>query len=308
MIDAVTVTPLRQRMIEDMTIRRFGEHTQRDYVRQVREFTAFLGLPPDRAEPEDLRRYQLHMASLGASYTRMNTACTALRFFFHVTLGRIGFGDRMARIPTPDRLPVVLDTQEVALLLAHARSLKDRTALSIAYGCGLRVSEIANLKVADIDSARMLIRVEQGKGRKDRYVMLAPDLLDLLRQWWQVKRPRGWLFPGQQPGQPITTRQLNRASRTAPLGGHVMACGDCDHAIIASSRRADTIACIRKIIAAEGPNHIARDDVPVAAAQPEQAPESPPPCPCCGGRMILVERFAPGTAPRTILAVRIDTS
>ena len=198
-----------------MTIRRFGEHTQRDYVRQVRAFTAFLGLPPDRAEPEDLRRYQLHLASLGASYARMNLACTALRFFFHVTLGRTGFGDRMARIPTPDRLPVVLDTQEVALLLAHARSPKDRAALSIAYGCGLRVSEIANLKVADIDSARMLIRVEQGKGRKDRYVMLAPDLLDLLRQWWRVKCPRGWLFPGQQPGQPITTRQLNRACHAA---------------------------------------------------------------------------------------------
>ena len=215
MIDPVTVSPLRQRMIEDMTIRRFSEHTQRDYVRQVREFTAFLGLPPDRAEPEDLRRYQLHLASLGASYARMNLACTALRFFFHVTLGRTGFGDRMARIPTPERLPVVLDTQEVALLLAHARSLKDRAALSIAYGCGLRVSEIANLKVADVDSARMLIRVEQGKGRKDRYVMLAPDLLDLLRQWWRVKRPRGWLFPGQQPGQPITTRQLNRACHAA---------------------------------------------------------------------------------------------
>lgn len=174
MIDPVTVSPLHQRMIEDMTIRRFGEHKQRDYVRQVREFTAFLGLPPDRAEPEDLRRYQLHLASLGASYARMNTACTALRFFFHVTLGRTGFGDRMARIPTPDRLPVVLDTQEVALLLAHAWSLKARAALSIAYGCGLRVSEIASLKVADIDSASMLIRVEQGKGRKDRYVMLAP--------------------------------------------------------------------------------------------------------------------------------------
>ncbi|MGO4741722.1 tyrosine-type recombinase/integrase [Bosea sp. 2KB_26] len=215
MTDPVTVSPLRQRMIEDMTIRQFGEHTQRDYVRQVRAFTAFLGLPPDRAEPEDLRRYQLHLASLGASYARMNLACTALRFFFHITRGRAGFGDRMARIPTPERLPVVLGTEEVALLLAHARSLKDQAALSIAYGCGLRASEIAHLKVADIDSARMLIRVEQGKGRKDRYVMLAPDLLDLLRQWWRMKRPRGWLFPGQQPGQPITTRQLNRACHAA---------------------------------------------------------------------------------------------
>ena len=142
MTDAVTVSPLRQRMIEDMTIRRFGEHTQRDYVRQVREFTVFLGLSPDRAEPEDLRRYQLHLASLGASYARMNQACTALRFFFHVTLGRTGFGDRMARIPTPERLPVVLGTEEVALLLAHARSLKDRAALAspMAADCGSRRS------------------------------------------------------------------------------------------------------------------------------------------------------------------------
>src|SRR3954454_2059084 len=211
------VSPLRRRMIEDMTIRQFGEHTQRAYIRQVREFTAFLGRSPDRAEPEDLRRYQLHLASLGASYARMNLASTALRFFFHVTLSRPGFGDRLARIAAPERLPVVLSPEEVALLLSHAPSLKDRAALSIAYGCGLRVSEIANLKVADIDSARMLIRVEQGKGRKDRFAMLSPDLLDLLllRQWWRVKCPRGWLFPGQQPAQPITTRQLNRACHAA---------------------------------------------------------------------------------------------
>ena len=185
------VSPLLRRMIEDMTIRQFGEHTKRDYVRQVREFTAFLGFAPDRAEPEDLRRYELHLASLGASYSRMNQASTALRFFFHVTLSRPGFGDRMARVPTPERLPVVLSPAEVALLLAHAPNLKYRAALSAAYGCCLRVSEIAHLKVTDIDSARMLIRVEQGKGRKDRYVMLAPDLLELLRQWWCVKRPRG---------------------------------------------------------------------------------------------------------------------
>jgi site-specific recombinase XerD len=177
--------------------------------------TAFLGRSPDAAEPEDLRRYQLHLASLGASYARMNLASTALRFFFHVTLGRPGFGDRMARIASPERLPVVLSPEEVALLLAHAPSLKDRAALSVASGCGLRVSEIANLRVADLDSARMLIRVEQGKGRKDRFVMLSPDLLDLLRQWWLVKRPRGWLFPGQQPAQPITTRPLNRACHAA---------------------------------------------------------------------------------------------
>jgi integrase/recombinase XerD len=209
------ISPLRQRMIEDMSIRQFGEKTRRDYIRQVCEFAAFLGRSPDRAEPEDLRRYQLHLASLGASYARMNVAGTALRFFFHVTLGRPGFGDRMARIPSPERLPVVLSPEEVALLLAHAPSLKYRAALSIAYGCGLRVSEIVNLKVTDIDSARMLIRVEQGKGRKDRFAMLSPELLDLLREWWRVKRSRGWLFPGQQLVQPITPRQLNRACHAA---------------------------------------------------------------------------------------------
>jgi len=209
------VSPLRRRMIEDMTIRQFGEKTRRDYIRQVREFTAFLGRSPDRAEPEDLRRYQLHLAALGASYARMNQAGTALRFVFHVTLGRPGFGDRMARIPSPERLPVVLSPEEVALLLAHAPGLKYRAALSIAYGCGLRVSEIVNLKVTDIDSARMLIRVEQGKGRKDRFAMLSPELLDLLREWWRVKRSRGWLFPGQQLVQPITPRQLNRACHAA---------------------------------------------------------------------------------------------
>lgn len=226
------VSPLRQRMIEDMTIRRFGAHTQRDYIRQVRAFTAFLGRSPDRAEAEDLRRYQLHLASFGASYARMNQACTALRFFFHVTLGRTGFGDRMARIPTPERLPVVLSPEEVALLLAHAPSLKDRAALSIAYGCGLRVSEIANLKVCDIDSARMLIRVEQGKGRKDRYVMLAPDLLDLLRHWWRVEAPARLALPRSAagpadhdaPAQPrLSRRDRGRQARQAGVDAHAAA-------------------------------------------------------------------------------------
>ena len=123
------VSPLRRRMMEDRTICQFGDKTKRDYIRQVREFTAFLGRSPDRAEPEDLRRYQLRLASLGASYARMNLASTALRFFSHVTLGRPGFGDRMAWIPSPERLPVVLSPEEIALLLAHAPSLKDRAAL-----------------------------------------------------------------------------------------------------------------------------------------------------------------------------------
>ncbi|MGH7732382.1 MAG: tyrosine-type recombinase/integrase [Gemmatimonadales bacterium] len=209
------VSPLRRRMIEDMTIRQFGPKTQHDYVRVVADFTRFLGRSPDQAEPEDLRRYQLHLAEQGVSPAKMNAAVSALRFFFKVTLARPGFGERLATVRKEDRLPEVLSPEEVSLLLHCAPSLKHKAALSVAYGCGLRVSEIVHLKVGDIDSARMLIRVEQGKGRKDRYVMLSPDLLELLRRWWRTARPRGWLFPGRDPGQPITTRQLNRACKVA---------------------------------------------------------------------------------------------
>ncbi len=214
-INQNTISPLRRRMIEDMTIRHLTPKTQSDYIRNVRAFTVFLRRSPELAEPEDLRRFQLHMAAEGASSGTMNATVSALRFFFRVTLGRSGFGACLAATPSPERLPVVLSTDEVARLLGCAPGLKYQAALSVAYGCGLRVSEIVHLKVGDIDSARMLIRVEQGKGRKDRYVMLSQDLLDILRAWWTVKRPRGWLFPGQQPGQPITARQLNRVVHTA---------------------------------------------------------------------------------------------
>ena len=219
------ISPLRQRMIEDMTIRQFGHSTQNNYVRVVRDFTAFLRRPPDQAEPEDLRRYQLHLATRGASPSMMGMAVSALRFFFKVTLDRPGFGDRLASVPRPDRLPVVLSLEEVALLLHCVTNPKHKAALSVAYGSGLRASEVVHLKVGDIDSTRMLIRVEQGKGRKDRYVMLAPDLLDLLRAWWRVGRPRGWLFPGRDRLQPLSTRQLHRivteAAKTAALDKRV---------------------------------------------------------------------------------------
>jgi len=212
---SLPVSPLRQRMIEDMSLRQFGPKTQHDYVRVVADFARFLGRSPDQAEPEDLRRYQLHLAARGASPAQMNLAVSALRFFFRVTLCQPAFGGRLARVRKEDRLPEVLSPEEVALLLHCAPGLKHKAALSVAYGCGLRVSEIVHLKVADIDSARMLIRVEQGKGRKDRYVMLSPDLLELLRAWWRAARPQGWLFPGRDPGQPITTRQLDRACKAA---------------------------------------------------------------------------------------------
>jgi site-specific recombinase XerD len=211
------ISPLRRRMIEDMKIRGFAAKTQTGYLRAVRDFAAFLGRAPDEAEAEDLRRYQLHLRSGGVSATGMNAAVSALRFFFTVTLGRDDANAGMTTVREPRKLPVVLGPAEVGRLLDAALGLNYRAALSLAYGAGLRASEVVSLKVSDIDSERMVIRVEQGKGRQDRYAMLSAPLLDLLRAWWLAARsrgvmlPGGWLFPGQNPVNPLTTRQLRRA-------------------------------------------------------------------------------------------------
>ena len=209
------ISPLRRRMIEDMTIRGFTAGTQQSYIRVVRDFTAFLGRPPDQGDAEDLRRYQLHMRSQGASATSMNAAVSALRFFFGVTLGREDAEVGMTTLREPRKLPVVLSPQEVARLLDAAPGLKYRAALSVAYGAGLRASEVVSLKVSDIDSTRMVIRIEQGKGGKDRYVMLSEPLLHLLRRYWKASRPQAWLFPGQNPVNPLSVRQLRRACQAA---------------------------------------------------------------------------------------------
>jgi len=206
-----TISPLRRRMSEDMTVRGFTAGTQGGYLAAVENFTAFFGRSPDRASAEDLRRYQLYMRSIGASATSMNAAVSALRFFFGVTLSRGDAQVGMTTVREPRRLPVILSPEEVRRLLDAAPGLKHRAALSVAYGAGLRASEVVSLKLADIDSERMVIRVEQGKGRKDRYAMLSEPLLHLLRAYWKASRPQGWLFPGQNPVNPLTTRQLNRA-------------------------------------------------------------------------------------------------
>ncbi len=209
------ISPLRQRMIDDMTIRKMASKTQVAYIRAVKNLTVFLGRSPDTASSEDLRRFQLHLASSGVSAPTQNATVTALRFFFAVTLGRRGATDHLPFVREPRRLPVILSPAEVARLLDAAPGLKYKAALSVAYGAGLRAAEVVSLKISDIDSTRMVIRVEQGKGGKDRYVMLSPPLLDLLRAWWREARPRGWLFPGQNPVNPLTTRQLNRACHAA---------------------------------------------------------------------------------------------
>ena len=209
------ISPLRQRMIDDMTARRFKEKVQKDYVRHVRIFAAFLGRSPDTATSEDLRRFQLHMAKQQIGAPTINSAIAALRFFFIVTLERPDLVRPLRIVNEPRRAPVVLSPKEVARLLQAAPGLKYKAALSVAYGAGLRVSEVARLKVSDIDSQRMTLRVEQGKGQRDRYVMLSPQLLELLRDWWRAARPPVWLFPGQNPINPVTERQLNRAVTAA---------------------------------------------------------------------------------------------
>ena len=209
------MSPLRRRMIEDMTIRKLAPKTQESYVRTVRNFAAFLGRSPDTANLEDVRRFQLHLVENGAQAPILNHTVSALRFFFRVTLGRHDIVTHTTFIREPRKLPVVLAPQEVARLLNAAPGLKYKAALSVAYGAGLRATEVVSLKVSDIDSKRMVIRVEQGKGHKDRNVMLSACLLELLRTWWRAARPEGWLFPGRNPVNPMTTRQLNRACHAA---------------------------------------------------------------------------------------------
>ncbi|MEY4775289.1 MAG: hypothetical protein RIT40_2324 [Planctomycetota bacterium] len=207
---AKPISPLRRRMIEDMTVRGFGEKTQSDYIRHVKNFTVFLGGSPDTAEGEDLRRFQLHQREQGVQPPTMNGATAALRFFFTTTCNRPDMARYLRIVKQPQKLPVVLTTEEVLLLLESAPGPKYKAALGVAYGAGLRVSEVANLKVTDIDRARMVLRIEQGKGQKDRNGMLSPRLLELLEEWWLIGQPTTWLFPGRDPLLPITTRQLYR--------------------------------------------------------------------------------------------------
>jgi integrase/recombinase XerD len=215
------ITPLRRRMIDDMRMRKLSDKTQHHYIRAVRQFAGFLGRSPDTASVEDLRRYQLHLVDQGISPVSLNAAITGLKFFFDVTLDQGELIAKMQPVRVPRTLPVVLSREEVARLIAAAGNLKHQTALSVAYGAGLRVSEVVALKVGDIDSQRMTLRIEQGKGCKDRYAMLSPVLLERLRAWWRVARAQGkmldggWLFPGLNPIESLSTRQLNRAVHAA---------------------------------------------------------------------------------------------
>jgi site-specific recombinase XerD len=209
------ISPLRRRMVEDMTVRNLSPATQRSYLYAVAKFSRFFGKSPERLDLEDVRTYQVHLASQGIAWATLNQTVAALRFFYGVTLGRPEIPERIAYAREPRRLPIVLSADEVVRFLEAVPSLKSRTALTTAYAAGLRVSEVVALKVADIDSGRMLIRVEQGKGGKDRYVMLSAQLLAILRTYWRLAKPRHWLFPGRDEERPIDQTVLHAACRSA---------------------------------------------------------------------------------------------
>jgi len=223
MIHLSPATPgtLRERFIEDMTVRGFTDKTRKDYIRTVAGFAAFLKRSPSSATAEDIRRFQIHQSERGMNAPAMNSAVAALRFFFNHTADRPDLVRKLIRLRYPRKLPTVLSPDEAARLIAATTCLKHRAALSVAYGAGLRVAEVAALKVGDIDSERMTICIERGKGGRYRHALLSPNLLGLLRAWWQegrqqgVMRPGGWLFPGQDPASSISTRQLSRVVEAA---------------------------------------------------------------------------------------------
>jgi integrase/recombinase XerD len=212
------ITPLRQRMIEDMNARKLGAHSQRSHVYSCRRFAAFLKQSPDTAKPDDVRRFQLHLAETGMSICNRNRIMTGVKFLFRVTLRRLDLAAEIYHLREPQKIPQVMSPDETRRLQAVASNLKVRTLLSLGYGCGLRAGEVVRLKVRHVDSAQKIIRVEQSKGRKDRNVMLSLETLDLLRQWWKARRSRDdagtpmeerLLFPGNRRGKPMTTRQLS---------------------------------------------------------------------------------------------------
>jgi integrase/recombinase XerD len=223
MSETNTVSPLRQRMIEDMAARKLNSHTQRSHICSCKRFAAWLKRSPDTATPDEVRRFQLHLIESGASICNRNRIMTGVRFLFRVTLRRHDLAAEVWHIKEPQKLPPVLSPEEVKRVLTMATSLKARAMLTLAYGCGLRAGEVVRLRAGDIDSEQMIICIVS-KGRKDRHVMLPAEVLDLLRQWWKARRTaydanvapeQHWLFPGRRDHRPLTTRQFSRLFKEA---------------------------------------------------------------------------------------------
>jgi len=220
------ISPLRQRMIEDMTMRKFKKHTQTDYIRAVKKLAKFINKPLTSATKEDMRRFQLHLVEIGTSPVTINSTISGIRFLFQVTLDNAEVTRPLSHVSQPRKLPIVLTVEEVTRLIDVATP-KYQAAFSIAYGAGLRISEIVTLTTNDIDSERMCIHVHQGKGSKDRYALLSPVLLEKLRDWWRYGKAHhcllngGWLFPGQNPVNPMSSRTLSRICRLAAADAEI---------------------------------------------------------------------------------------
>ena len=216
LIPVIAASPLRQRLIDDMTMRRFSHETQRNYLRDVGRFATWLGRSPHTATAEDIRRFQIEQQEAGVPVPTTNSIVAALRFFFTHTLDRPDLARKLVRTAHARKIPVVLTLEEMKRLLDATTCLKHHAALSVAYGAGLRVAEVSALKVSNVDSERMLLRIERGKGGRYRNAMLPEGLLPLLRDWWRAGRQQGvlhadgWLFPGRNATVPISTRQLYR--------------------------------------------------------------------------------------------------
>jgi integrase/recombinase XerD len=225
-----TSSKLRQRMIEDMTSRKLGRHSQRSHIHSCIRFAAFLGRSPDTATADDIRGFQLFLIENGLSICNRNRIMTGVRFLLRVTLRRLDLAAEVYHIKEPQKIPLVMSQVEVKRLLAMAKNPKVRVLLALCYGCGLRAGEAVRLKVGDIDKAQGIIRIVQAKGRKDRHVMLSPEMLELLRQWWKVRLSfhdqsvpieDRWLFPGRKRNQPMTTRQLIRLFHEAAEAANI---------------------------------------------------------------------------------------
>jgi len=222
-----TMSPLRRRMIEDMTVRNLSRSTQQSYLYAVTKFSRHFNRAPDQLGMEEVRAYQLHLVAQKRSWSHINQVACALRFFYGITLGHKEALERIVTGKQPEKLPPVLSPEEIRGFLEAVAGLRNRVALTTAYAAGLRIGEVSRLKVSSIDSKRMLLHIESGKGGKDRYAMLSPRLLEVLRVYWKRARPSLWLFPGQEPGSHVSTGALQAACRAARkrarIGKHVTA-------------------------------------------------------------------------------------
>ena len=210
-----TMSPLRRRMIEDMTIRNLSPSTQQSYIYAIAKFSRHFGCSPDQLCLEQVRAYQLHLIKQKRSWSHINQVACALRFFYGVTLGQTEAFEQIVGGQKPDKLPLVLSAEEIARFLQAVAGLRNRIVLTTAYAAGLRISEVVRLKVASIDSRRMLLLVKNGKGGRDRYAMLSPRLLEVLRAYWKRVQPGLWLFPGRDPGGHVTIHAIQDACRAA---------------------------------------------------------------------------------------------